>query len=73
VDSIDLLVVPGIAFDKKGYRLGYGKGYYDRFLSGRKIFSIGLAFSFQLINRLPHGKNDKRLDAIATEFGVLYL
>ena len=72
VDSMDLLVVPGIAFDKKGYRLGYGKGYYDMFLAKKKVTSIGLGYSFQLLELLPKGKYDKRLDAIATEDGVHY-
>jgi 5-formyltetrahydrofolate cyclo-ligase len=72
VNKIDLLVVPGIAFDKKGYRLGYGKGYYDKFLAQKKIFAIGLGYSFQLLERLPKGKYDKRLDAVATEDGVHY-
>jgi 5-formyltetrahydrofolate cyclo-ligase len=73
VDAIDLLLVPGIAFDKVGYRLGYGKGYYDRFLSGNRIFSIGLAYSFQLLEKLPYDRHDKRLDAIASEDGILYI
>lgn len=72
VDRIDLLVIPGIAFDKKGYRLGYGKGYYDKFLAKKKVASIGLAYSFQLLESLPIRKYDKRLDAIATEDGVYY-
>ena len=71
--KIDLLVVPGIAFDKKGYRLGYGKGYYDRFLSKSKPFAIGLAYSFQLLETLPHDVHDKKLDAIATESGITYV
>jgi 5-formyltetrahydrofolate cyclo-ligase len=69
---IDLLIVPGIAFDRKGYRLGYGKGYYDRLLSSKKTFSIGLAFSFQLLDNLPHDRYDKRLNAIAIEDGIHY-
>ncbi|AFU59189.1 putative 5-formyltetrahydrofolate cyclo-ligase [Candidatus Nitrososphaera gargensis Ga9.2] len=75
VDRMDLLVVPGIAFDRKGYRLGYGKGYYDKFLAKRKVvFSIGLAYSFQLLdNNLPLGEHDKRLDAIATEDRIIYV
>ncbi len=70
--NIDLLIVPGIAFDKKGNRLGYGKGFYDRLLSGKRTFSIGLAYSFQLLENLPHEKYDKRLDAIASEDGIHY-
>jgi 5-formyltetrahydrofolate cyclo-ligase len=72
MDEIDLLVVPGIAFDKKGNRLGYGKGFYDRLLSGKRTFSIGLAYSFQLLENLPHDRYDKRLDAIASEDGIHY-
>ena len=70
VDKIDLLLVPGIAFDKKGYRLGYGKGYYDKFLAKKEVFSVGLAYSFQLIDSLPSGEYDKRMHAIATEDGI---
>ena len=70
--KIDLLIVPGIAFDKKGYRLGYGKGYYDRLLSSKQTFSIGLAYSFQLLESLPHDRYDKRLDAIVIEDGIRY-
>jgi 5-formyltetrahydrofolate cyclo-ligase len=72
ISDIDILVVPGIAFDKKGNRLGYGKGYYDRLLSGKRTFSIGLAYSFQLLENLPYDRYDKRLDAIASEDGLHY-
>lgn len=72
VDRLDLLVVPGVAFDEKGYRLGYGKGYYDKVLAKKKIFSIGLGYSLQLLEKLPRGKYDKRLDAIVTEEGIHY-
>lgn len=72
VDAMDLLVVPGVAFDKRGYRLGYGKGYYDKFLARKKVASIGLGYSFQLLECLPKDKYDKRLDAVATEDGVHY-
>jgi 5-formyltetrahydrofolate cyclo-ligase len=72
IDRIDLIVVPGVAFDKNGYRLGYGKGYYDRFLSSGHGFSIGLAYEFQLLEDLPHYSRDKRLDAVATEGRILY-
>ena len=71
IKVIDLLVVPGIAFDRRGYRLGYGKGYYDKFLSKSPVESIGLAYSIQLVENLPHGSHDRRMDAIATEDGVV--
>ena len=53
--DLDLIVVPGLAFDKKGNRLGRGKGYYDRFLSNLsdKTPTIGLAFDFQILPRVP--------------------
>jgi 5-formyltetrahydrofolate cyclo-ligase len=73
VDSIDLLVVPGIAFDRQGYRLGYGKGYYDKFLAKERTTTIGLGYSFQLLDSLPKGRHDMKLDAIATEGGVHYV
>ncbi len=54
-DELDLVVVPGIAFDSNNYRLGRGQGYYDRFLKGLspRTPTIGLAFDFQLVDRLP--------------------
>lgn len=72
MSEIDILVVPGIAFDKNGNRLGYGKGFYDRLLLTKRTFSIGLAYSFQLLENLPHNLYDKRLDAIASEDGIHY-
>jgi 5-formyltetrahydrofolate cyclo-ligase len=71
--KIDLLIVPGIAFDKYGYRVGYGKGYYDRFIQNNEChFSLGLGFEFQLLNhRLPYTHFDLSLDAIATESNML--
>jgi 5-formyltetrahydrofolate cyclo-ligase len=73
VDRIDLLLVPGIAFDKNGYRLGYGKGFYDKFLTKKRIASIGLSFSFQLLESLPKGSHDSKLNAIATEEGIHFI
>ncbi|HVX01749.1 MAG TPA: 5-formyltetrahydrofolate cyclo-ligase [Nitrososphaera sp.] len=81
VMHIDLLLVPGLAFDCKGNRIGYGRGYYDRFISGGGAsFSMGLAYSVQVATDngdddnpgLPRGRFDRRLDALATENGVLY-
>jgi 5-formyltetrahydrofolate cyclo-ligase len=66
VSSIDLVVVPGVAFDKRGNRLGRGKGYYDRFLKtlSRKTASVGLAFDFQILPSLPTTTTDVRVDKI---------
>ena len=71
-----MILVPLIAYDDIKNRLGYGKGYYDRFLNkiGEKknILSIGIAFSFQQANKLPKEKHDKKLDFILTEKSVVY-
>lgn len=73
VEKVDLLLVPGVAFDGKGCRIGYGKGFYDRFLAaGLASFSIGLAYSFQVVKELPRGRFDRSLNAVATENGVTY-
>jgi 5-formyltetrahydrofolate cyclo-ligase len=60
LEDIDLVVVPGIAFDKKGVRLGRGHGYYDRFLCGLpdRTKTIGLAFDFQVVEHLPKDSHD---------------
>lgn len=66
-NDLDLLIVPGVAFDRAGFRLGYGKAYYDRFLTQSPTYSIGLAFSFQVLDNIPRLDHDRRVDAIATE------
>jgi len=60
LEDIDLIVVPGIAFDKKNVRLGRGHGYYDRFLSAipNRSRTIGLAFDFQVLEDLPQDSHD---------------
>ena len=69
-----VLLVPLLAFDSEGYRLGYGGGYYDRTLAhsraGRTIIAIGVAFAGQEISRMPREANDQRLDMVVTELGV---
>ena len=69
IDDIDLLIVPGIAFDRNGYRIGYGRGFYDRYLQRKKyVFSVGLGFELQLLDEtLPHEKFDQRVNAVVTE------
>lgn len=63
-----LMIVPGVAFDMKGYRVGYGKGFYDRFLRDkRQITAMGLGFSNQIVEEIPHNQYDIRMDKIVTE------
>lgn len=72
----DLIIVPGVVFDLHGHRLGYGKGYYDRFL--REISAlktdapfIGLAYEYQVLNEIPHGSDDISVHKIVTEKRVI--
>ena len=72
--SPDIIFVPLVAYDNTKMRLGYGKGYYDKFLSlflkyNKKIDTIGIAFSLQKFKKLPFAKHDIRLDKIFTEKG----
>ena len=71
--AIDLVIVPGVAFDKSGNRLGFGKGYYDKFLSkledGTPI--IALAFDFQIVDSIPSSKNDVRVHKIIAETRIV--
>jgi 5-formyltetrahydrofolate cyclo-ligase len=72
-EDIDLLVVPGIAFDRNGYRLGYGKGFYDRKLAlmSQEVVSAGLCYDFQLCDQLPVEAHDQPLDCLVTESGFI--
>jgi 5-formyltetrahydrofolate cyclo-ligase len=67
-----LVCVPGVAFGLEGQRLGRGGGHYDRFIGqlGREAISVGLAYSFQLLDRIPESGLDRRLNYIATESAV---
>ena len=70
--NIDLILVPGIVFDKEGHRIGYGSGYYDKFLHKvPKAIKIGLAFDFQVIDKIPREHHDVPVDLIVTEKGVV--
>jgi 5-formyltetrahydrofolate cyclo-ligase len=62
--KVDIILVPGLAFDKHHHRLGWGKGHYDRTLSEGSAFSIGIGFKEQLIDLLPHDPHDVDLKEI---------
>ena len=71
----DVMLVPLLAFDSQNNRIGYGKGFYDKYLkkflrNKKKITTIGVAFSFQKYNKLPISKLDVKLDYILTEKGL---
>ena len=70
----EVLIVPLLAFDAAGRRLGYGGGYYDRTLAGLRaegpVVAVGLAYAAQEFPEVPHGPTDQPLDAIATEAGL---
>jgi 5-formyltetrahydrofolate cyclo-ligase len=71
----DVLIVPLLAFDRQGYRIGYGAGYYDRTIRGlrdrKDIIAAGFAFSIQEFEAVPHLEYDERLDWVVTETGAL--
>lgn len=66
-DENTVCIVPGLSFDKNGYRLGFGKGYYDRFLSHFSGTSIGLCYEECMCEKLICDKHDKRVSAVVTE------
>ena len=68
--NFSLLIVPGLVFDKNGYRIGYGKGFYDRYLSSFDGVSIGLVYSRLLLAEVPKGRFDRHVDVIISEKGV---
>ncbi|MCH5213808.1 MAG: 5-formyltetrahydrofolate cyclo-ligase [Muribaculaceae bacterium] len=67
VEEMELIIVPGVAFDKKGRRLGRGKGFYDRLLADSKATKIGIAYEFQLMDELPSEEHDIPMDFVITE------
>jgi 5-formyltetrahydrofolate cyclo-ligase len=65
--SPDIVIVPGVAFSQNRYRLGYGGGFYDRFLRDIDSHKIGVAFEMQMVSRVPVEKHDQQLDQVITE------
>tara|TARA_B100001057_G_scaffold425074_1_gene448241 strand:- start:871 stop:1422 length:552 start_codon:yes stop_codon:yes gene_type:complete len=71
----DMMLIPILSYDHQRYRLGYGRGFYDRYLNKylkkyRNIFTVGVAFSFQKHHKLPKDNNDVKLNYILTEKGI---
>jgi 5-formyltetrahydrofolate cyclo-ligase len=72
ISEVDLMIVPGVGFDRHGYRLGYGQGYYDRvFSSGRPKVTAGLAYEFQVVEKIPKENHDVSLDLLVMDTEVI--
>ena len=69
--TVDVVLVPGVAFDRHGGRLGFGGGYYDRFLPTTPAARVGIAFDECVTDQLPCGEHDQRMDWVATPSGII--
>ena len=70
--SDSICIVPGLVYDKEGYRVGYGKGYYDRFLSTYRCTKLGIVYSDFILSEVPRGRFDRRVDILVTERGIKF-
>ena len=69
LESVDVIVVPGVAFDKAGHRMGRGRGFYDRLLKETpNAYKIGVAFEFQMVENVPVEPHDVMMDCVVSEF-----
>ncbi len=66
-EEIDLILVPGVAFDLENNRMGRGKAYYDKLLSSLKAYKLGVCFDFQLLQSVPTDEHDIKMDGIVSE------
>lgn len=71
-NDIDIIAVPGLAFDKTGNRLGFGMGYYDNLLADMSAVKVGFCYDFQLMELLPAEEHDISMDIIITETKIIY-
>ena len=69
--ELDLVIIPGVAFNNSGNRIGFGAGYYDRYLTGLQVLKVGLAYDFQILQKVPDESHDIALDIIITQTRVL--
>ena len=65
--DIDLIICPGVAFDKENNRLGYGRGYYDKYLAKHDIYKIGICYHEQLIDKLDIEEHDIKMNSVITD------
>jgi len=71
-EEIDVVIVPGLAFDRRGHRVGYGGGFYDRFLGRLRpdALTVSICFSVQVVDEVPNGRGDRPVDLVVTEEGL---
>lgn len=69
--TLDAAIVLGLGFDRRGFRLGYGSGYFDRFLAAHPVTAVGLAYGFQLLDRLPAEAHDVPMSVVVTDEEVV--
>jgi 5-formyltetrahydrofolate cyclo-ligase len=71
--EIDIVIAPGLAFDRRGHRIGYGAGHFDRYLARLRdeATRVGIAFHQQVIPAIPHGPRDQRLDLLVTDLETI--
>jgi len=70
-DELDLIIVPGVAFDRAGHRIGRGGGFYDRLLPQYRAVRAGICFGFQCLQTVPAQEHDVRMDWVVTEAEIL--
>ena len=72
-DEIEMIVVPAVAYDRKGNRLGRGKGFYDRLLSTTKATKVGVGYEFQIFDEIPVEPHDVKMDIVITQSGCIVI
>ena len=72
IKKLDVVLVPAIALTRDCYRLGYGFGYYDKYLKGKRSKKIALSYSKQIVKSIPHDSHDIKMDCIVTEDEIIY-
>ena len=73
IKNLDVVLVPSIALTREGYRLGYGFGFYDRYLHGKKSKKIGMSYAKNILKTFPHDNHDVKMDCLVTEDAVIYV
>ena len=69
-DEIEMVVVPGVAYDRSGNRLGRGRGFYDRLLASTRATKVGVGYEFQLVDSIPAEPHDVKMDLVITQSSI---